>query len=87
MAEDQSRREKVDLLIKDMEVQGEQLIQEKKREIEALSSSITTMYKVSSRVFCEPRNIMTLFLRFQARLNEDPQSSQERPLEHLNRVT
>ena len=51
MAEDQSRREKVDLLIKDMEVQGEQLIQEKKREIEALSSSITTMYKVSSRVF------------------------------------
>ena len=48
--EDQARREKVDLLLKDLEVQTEQLVKEKEREIEAMCTSITTMYKVGHHI-------------------------------------
>lgn len=86
--EEQAKRDKVDLLLKDLEVQAEQLIMEKKREIEAVSTSITTMYKVSYRMlFADLEMHLTLFLPFLARFNEDPQSPQERPLGHLHGVT
>ena len=61
--EEQAKRDKVDLLLKDLEVQAEQLIMEKKREIEAVSTSITTMYKVSyRRLFANLEMHLTLFL-------------------------
>ena len=47
--EDLAKREMVDLLIKDLEVQTEQLIKDKQREIDAVATSITTMYKVWRR--------------------------------------
>ena len=42
-----TRRETIDLLIKDLERQAELKILESRREIEAVEASITTMYKVS----------------------------------------
>jgi len=45
--EDLAKREMVDLLIKDLEVQTERLIKDKQREIDAVATSITTMYKVA----------------------------------------
>ena len=42
-----TKRETIDLLIKDLERQAELKILEAHREIEAVEASITTMYKVS----------------------------------------
>ena len=49
--EDLAKREKVDLLVKDLEVQTEKLIKDKEREIEGVITSINTMYKVCVNVF------------------------------------
>lgn len=46
-AEDQARKDKVDLLVRDLEIQTEKLIKDKEREVEAAATSITTMYKVA----------------------------------------
>ena len=48
--EDQAKRDKVNLLVKDLEVQTEKLIRDKQREIEAVATSITTMYKVCGKL-------------------------------------
>jgi len=45
--EDIAKREKVDLLVKDLEVQTEKLIKDKQRECEAVATSISTMYKLA----------------------------------------
>ena len=50
LSEDQALRDKVDLLLKDLEVQTEQLIKDKERKIDAVSTSITTMYKVCKHI-------------------------------------
>ena len=52
-AEDRAKREMVDLLKKDLALQTEQLIKDKEREIEKVSTEITTMYKVRFiEIFC-----------------------------------
>ena len=44
-----TKRETIDLLIKDLERQAQLKIMESRRESEALEASITTMYKVSGK--------------------------------------
>jgi len=44
---DLAKREQVDLLVKDLEVQTEKLIKDKEREIEGVITSINTMYKLA----------------------------------------
>ena len=48
--EDQAVRDKVDLLLKDLEVQTDQMVKDKEREVEAVCKSITTMYKVGHHI-------------------------------------
>ena len=55
-AEDQAKKDKVDLLVRDLEIQTEKLIKDKEREVEAAATSITTMYKVCTK-FVDSKNL------------------------------